>query len=132
MRIGIIALMVVFITTAQKCSEDQYSVVQGEIISVSAPDTVIVGSAFTVFVEFSGGTNGCAEAYRLEVTDSESGAVIVPFYRKPNDLNVICTMAIPVHELNTEVQASTIGSFVLRNETGDLLKEIRVVKPTNE
>lgn len=132
MRIAILGFFMVFITTAQKCSDERYTIAQGEIMTVNAPDTVTLGKSFSVFIEFSGGTNGCAEALRLDVESSASEAVIVPYYRTPNDTGLICTMAIPVHELETSLRADSPGIYTVRNAAGDLSKAIVVITPPNE
>ncbi len=132
MRIGIIALLVVFITTAQTCSDEKYTVAKGEIIAVSAPDTVTTGTTFAVFIAFSGGTNGCAEAFRIETEESAMHAVLVPYYRVPNDPELICTMAIPVHELEAVLVAKETGTYVIRNEAGEPVKELIAIAPPNE
>ena len=132
MRFAIIGFLMVFIASAQKCSDEQYTIARGEIMTINAPDTVTIGQSFSVFIEFSGGTNGCAEALRLDVESSAFEAVIIPYYRTPNDTGLICTMAIPVHELETSLRADSPGIYTVRNTAGDLSKTIVIVTPANE
>lgn len=132
MRFGIIVFLVVFISMAQKCKDEAYVTAKGEIIQISAPDTVMLGSTFKVFVEFSGGTNGCAKAVRLDLELEEQQGVITPYYRIPTDPELKCTMAIPVHELETELSVVTKGSFTLRSTEGSVVKVVEVIAPPNE
>ncbi len=112
------------ILMAQSCSDDEFTVLEGTILEIDAPPKASPDAGVHLHVTFSGGTNGCAKAERLDVKSSKNVHTVKAFYRKPNDPKVICNMAMPVHELEVVVQMHKSESNYIVNEKGDTLATI--------
>jgi hypothetical protein len=128
------------LTQAQSCSNTEnaetgsaetHTILEGRVIAFTAPDTVQVNQAVTLTVAFEGGTNGCAEPVRLEPEATQMQLAVRAFYRVPN-AEQICTMVVPLHEMQLTHTFTQVGSYVLCAGDQSILSTIVVIQTAHE
>ncbi len=132
MRFIGICLLGIVTLHARSCRENDFAVLKGQVIEVFAPDEVTSGANFIVQVNFEGGNNGCATADRVELTYSQNGVMLIPFYKVPTDTSLVCAMVMPVHTLDVSVTMPKTDDLRVINEDGVLLKTVRQKPLTHE
>ncbi len=128
------------LTQAQSCSNaenadtgsaETHTTLEGQVIAFTAPDTVQVNHPVTLTVAFEGGTNGCAEPVRLESEATSMQLTVRAFYRVPNE-EQICTMVVPLHEMELTHTFTQAGSYNLCAGDQQVLRTIEVIEPAHE
>ncbi len=102
------------------CKKDNVSTsAVGEIISIESLNEISLGESDTVVVTFGGGTNGCANADRLQTVMVANTITIKAFYNYPTEPQ-ICTQNIPVHVLKYVYKPTAKGTYTYKAFDSDI------------
>lgn len=132
MRFCILVLALAVAGTGRGCKDDSFAIDRGSIIQVSSQESALPHAQVRFTVLFEGGTNGCAQPDRLDVTEINGTYRVTPWYRYPTDQEVICAMVMPVHELEFTLKAPPEGGLTIVDDAGTVLLTVPVVPPRVE